>query len=153
MQEYLTQTEQLRKVHGDWAVQYRYTYGVAGERFFREIKDNGRLVASSCPKCKRRFLPPNMYCEDCFVEMTEYGPVEGTGTVQSFTVLHESLDETPLSEPVVAAFVQFEGVSGGLLAPLRDVKPDQVTIGMPVKLALNTEQPTHGAADICWVRA
>lgn len=153
MLEYLTQPEQLRKVHGDWAVHYRYTYGVAGERFFREMKDHGHLVASTCPKCKQRFLPPSMYCEDCFVEMTDYTPVKGHGTVQSFTVLHDSLEETPLAEPIVAAFVQFDGVRGGLLAPLRGVKPDQVRIGQAVKAAINTQQATHSITDLVWVPA
>ena len=150
---YLTKTDQLRDAPGDWGVHYRYTYGVAGERFFREVKDHGRLVASSCPKCQRRFLPPSQYCEDCFVEMTEYEPVEGAGTVHSFTVLRTSLEETPLPEPLVAAFVKFDGIDGGLLAPLRGVKPDQAKIGMPVKLALETDQPTHSAADLGWVPA
>ncbi len=153
MREYLTQTAQLRQVPSDWGVYYRYTYGVAGERFFREQKDHGHLVASVCPKCGRRFLPPSLYCEDCFVEMTEYQPVPGVGTVQTFTVLHESLDESPLPEPLVVAFVQFEGVHGGLLGTLRGVRPDQVRIGQPVKLALRTGQPTPSAADIGWVPA
>ncbi len=150
MHEYLTQPEQLRQVHGDWQVHYRYTYGVAGERFFREIKNTGQLVASSCPKCSKRFLPPSLYCEDCFVEMTEYSPVEGAGTVQSFTVLHDSLENAPLPEPIVAAFVQFDGVSGGLLGPLRGLKPDQVKIGQRVKPVIETGQPTHSIVDLAW---
>lgn len=153
MQEYLTQCEQLRKVHGDWGVHYRYTYGVAGERFFREIKDKGHLAASSCPKCKQRFLPPSLYCEDCFAEMSDYQPVQGAGTVHSFTVLHDSLEDKPLPEPIIAAFVQFEGVRGGVLAPLRGVKPDQVKLGLRVKPVINKDQPTHGPADICWMPA
>ena len=153
MHEYQTQTEQLRKVHGDWGVYYRYTYGVAGERFFREMKDRGHLVASTCPKCRKRFLPPSQYCEDCFVEMTEYSPVASAGTVQSFAVLHESLDETPLPEPIIAAFVQFDGVSGGLLAPLRGIRPDQVKIGERVKAVIEKQKPTHSIADLSFAPA
>ena len=153
MREYLTQNTEPRKVHGDWTVHYRYTYGVAGERFFRELKDRGHLVASTCPKCKKRFLPPNQYCEDCFVEMTEYAPVQGNGTVHSFTVLHESLEETPLPEPVIAAFVQFEGVAGGLLAPLKGVTPDRVKIGLKVKPVLEAKQPQHSMQDLSWAPA
>jgi len=153
MREYLTQNEQPRTVYGNWGVHYRYTYGVAGERFFRELKDRGHLVASVCPKCRRQFLPPSLYCEDCFVEMTEYVPVEGHGTVYSFTVLRESLDETPLATPIVAALVQFDGVAGGLLAPLQGVSPDKVEIGMKVRAAIRAEKATASIADLSWVPA
>ncbi len=153
MHEYLTRSDQLRQVHGDWQVHYRYTYGVAGERFFRELKDHGHLVASTCPKTGKRYLPPSLYCEDTFVEMTEYSPVQSPGTVQSFTVLHDSLENEPLAEPIVVAFVEFDGVSGGLLAPLRDVKPDQVKIGLKVKPAIDTKQPTNSMVDLAWVPA
>lgn len=133
MQEYLTKNVEPKTVFGDWPVWHRYTYGVAGERFFREMKEHGRFVASTCPQCRRSFLPPIMYCEDCFVEMTEYRPVEGPGTVESFSVLHESLDETPLAEPILIAFVRFDGVTGGWLAPLAGVAPEEVHIGIRVK--------------------
>jgi len=150
MREYLTQNEQPRQVFGDWGVHYRYTYGVAGERFFRELKDHGHLVASKCPQCGRRFLPPSLYCEDCFVEMSEYAPVSGPGTVHSFTVVHESLEETCLAEPIVAAFVTFEGVTGGLLAPIKGVAPQQVAIGMKVQPVVETARPTHSICDLSW---
>ncbi len=150
MREQLTRNLEARAVHGDWGVWYRYTYGPAGERFFREIKDRQRLVASVCPKCGRRFLPPSLYCEDCFVEMTEFQPVAGTGTIDSFTVLHDSLEETRLAEPIIVALVRFEGVTGGCLAPLKGVKPDAVRIGMKVKPVFNTQQPTNSIADLSW---
>ncbi len=153
MREYVTQNTEPRAVRGDWGVWYRYTHGVAGERFFRELKDHKRLVASKCPKCQRSFLPPNLYCEDCFVEMTEYHPVAGSGTVESFTVLHESLDETPLAQPIVAVLVRFEGTAGGLLAPLKGVRPDQVKIGMKVKPEFEAKAPTHSIRDLAFVPA
>jgi uncharacterized OB-fold protein len=150
MREYLTSNAALRKVSGEWGVWHRYTHGLAGERFFRAMTDQRQLLGSVCPKCGRTWLPASLYCEDCFVEMTEFRPVGDTGTVASFTVLHESLDEERLSEPLVAALVTFEGVSGGLLAPLRGVAPEQVRVGMRVRAVFNTEQPTRTIADLSW---
>ncbi len=152
MREYVTSTTQLKPVTGDWGVWHRYTHGVAGEKFFRALKDKRELTASECPKCKRTFLPASLYCEDCFCEMTATKAVSGAGTVASFAILRESLDETPLPEPVVAAFVQFDGVSGGLLAPLRGVKPEQVRIGMRVKPQI-AAQPSGAITDLSFVPA
>jgi uncharacterized OB-fold protein len=133
MSEKLTRNVDLKPVLGEWAVWHRYTYGVAGEKFFREMKNKARLVASVCPKCQKKFLPPSLYCEDCFVEMTKYKPVDGAGEVASFTVLHQSLDETPLSEPLVIALVRWNDVTGGWLAPLLNIDPTKVRVGLKVK--------------------
>lgn len=133
MREYNTKNSDVTIVAGEWGVWHRYTYGVAGEKFFREMKDHGRLVASLCPKCQIAVLPANQYCENCFAEMTEHRPVGDAGTVYSFTVLRESLDEAPLAEPLVVALVRFEGVTGGWLAPLKGVPADQVRVGQRVK--------------------
>jgi len=92
-----------------------------------------------------------LYCEDCFAEMSENRPIAGTGTVHTFSVLHESLEETRLEKPIIAAFVQFDGVTGGLLAPLEGVSPDKVQIGMKVKAAFNTKSPTKSILDLTWV--
>jgi len=46
--------------HGDMEAQYIYTAGIAGERFFRELKDNGKLVGTRCPKCDITYMPPRM---------------------------------------------------------------------------------------------
>jgi len=148
MREYLTKTTELKAVFGEWPIYHRYTHGVAGERFFRELADQGRVVASTCPQCKRAFVPPSMYCEDCFAEMKEYRPVGDTGAVDSFTILHESLDETTLPEPLVIALVRFEGVKGGLLAPVKGVAPDQMRIGMKVKTVIDKKKPTYSLRDL-----
>src|SRR5881628_2016535 len=49
-------------------LEFHYTAGVAGEEFLRELKDNGRLIASKCPKCKNSYVPARMYCATCFIE-------------------------------------------------------------------------------------
>jgi len=145
MHEYLTSNVRAKTVIEDWPLWYRYTHGVAGERLFREMKDHGRLLCGVCPQCGHAFLPPSLYCEDCFAEITTYRPVEGNGRVATFCVLHESLDEQPLDEPVVVALVEFEGVRGGWLAPLRDVPPDQVEIGMAVRPVWKPDGQREGA--------
>jgi uncharacterized OB-fold protein len=68
-------------------------------------------------------------------------------------VLHQSLDEEPLPQPIIAAFVQFDGIEGGLLAPLKNASPAQVKIGMPVKPQIDPKHGTNTIADLSWVPA
>ena len=133
MWDKMSRPGESRRWMGDIPIHHRYTAGVAGEAFFRAMRDEKRLLASQCPGCGDLLLPARMYCERCFRKTSEWVPVEGPGTVRTFTVLHLSLDEEPLEEPVIAAFVAWEGVRGGLLHRLGDVDAGDVRTGMRVE--------------------
>ena len=133
MWEKIGRPDQAGHWRGDIPVHHRYTAGVAGERFFKAMRDERRLLASQCSTCGDAFLPPKMYCERCFEETGDWVPVEGPGYVRSFTVLHLSLDEAPIEEPIVVGFVAWEGIRGGMIHRITEVTPDSVKTGMAVE--------------------
>ena len=71
MLEKISQAHQARQVQGEVPIYHRYTLGVAGDRFFKAMRDHQQLLASPCPKCQDRLLPPKMYCERCFEETSD----------------------------------------------------------------------------------
>jgi len=121
---------------GNIPVTNLYTVGVAGQRFFDALKRDGVLLGSKCPKCGSVTLPPSLFCEPCFVQCHEFVPVGPKGRVRSFTLARLDLDEQRVKRPKVVAFIEFEGVHGGLLYYLGDVRPTRVRIGMPVEPVL-----------------
>lgn len=121
-----------------------YTYGVAGERFFREIKDNGRLMGARCPKCNLVYLPPRLYCERCFSALEEWLEIPNRGTVHTFTVAHIDLDGNRLEKPAIIALVRFDGVYGGLVHRLGKIEPEKVCLGMPVKVVFKQQRAREG---------
>lgn len=134
MLEKLKQPQNARQVSGEVPIYHRYTLGVAGERFFKELRDRRRILASPCPKCRDRLLPPKTYCERCFEETSDdWVPVQGPGYLRSFTVLHRSLEEEPLDPPMVVALIGWPGVRGGLIHRVLGVDPNQVKLGMAVE--------------------
>ncbi len=147
MWEKITRPDQARQIRGEIPIHHRYTLGVAGERFFKELRDNRRLLASRCPKCREAFLPPKIYCELCFEETTEWTPVEGPGYVKTFTLVHLSLDEEPLEEPETVAMIGWEGIRGGLLHRVARVEVDDALMGMAVEPVWEEER-TGSLADI-----
>jgi uncharacterized OB-fold protein len=103
------------RVEGDFPVYFRYTVGLAAERFFREIKDNARLVASRCVKCNLNYLPPRIYCERCMSNLVDYVPIENAGTVDTFTICRKDPEGKDLSNPVSIALVRFPSAHGGIV--------------------------------------
>jgi len=103
------------RIEGDFPIHFRYTTGVAGEKFLREIKDNGRLVAAMCHNCQLNYLPPRIYCERCMSKLEEYVQVENAGIVQCYTICTQDNEGRQLPEPVNIAFVRFPSAHGGLI--------------------------------------
>lgn len=143
--ERITDPRELRGWPGEIPVAQQYTIGPAGERFFREIKDKGRLMGARCSQCQVLYLPPRLYCEQCFSELIEWEEAPNRGRVHSFTVLHVDLDGNRLPEPELFAVVQIDGSHGGLIHRLRKVQPEDVYIGMPVETVFRKKQQRTGS--------
>ena len=105
----------VSRVEGDFPVYFRYTVGVAGEKFLREIKDNGRLIGSRCRKCGVTYIPPRIYCERCMTRLDEYVNIGNTGTVESYTTCHKNALGEALRQPTTVALVRFNGTHGGII--------------------------------------
>lgn len=123
----------------------QYTYGIAGERFFREIMDNGKLMGTRCNQCHLLYMPPRIYCERCFSELEEWCEIGGKGSIHTYTFAYVDLDNVRLTEPVLLALVKFPGVYGGLVHRLGEVKPEEVEIGMPVEIVLKPKEERIGS--------
>src|SRR5438093_1251814 len=146
--ERTTDARKFRHWEGDVEADYIYTSGVAGERFFVALRDEGRMLASRCAACKLDYLPPRMFCEDCFAELTEYVDVPRAGQVAAVTVAHVDRTGAKLSQPQVWAFVTFEGIRGGLFHRLL-VAPKKARAGLSVRVRLKPRNGRTGTiADI-----
>ncbi len=150
--EKVTQVSQTKPWYGELSpgppeptLYGQYTYGIAGERFFREIKDNGRIMGAKCEKCALLYVPPRIYCERCFSELGEWREIEGKGRVHTYTVAYVDLDGTRLAEPALLALVKFPGVYGGLVHRLGEVKVEEVEIDMPVEVVLKPKEKRTGS--------
>jgi len=136
---------------GNLPVTSRYTFGLAGERFFRAIKDEGRILGTRCPECEITYVPATLFCERCMAELTEWVDVGDTGEVHTYTVLFEDLDGNPLPEPEIVAFVRMG--DGGLVHRLAEVEPDELYIGMMVRPVFKPPEERVGSIlDILYFR-
>ena len=129
--------EGTRVWHGTMPVQFLYTPGAAGLRFFRTLKERGVLAVTRCAECGVTYLPPRLYCENCFADLGKaWREVAGRGRVHTFTLLHVDREGRRLEPPDIVAFVRIDGTDGGLVTRLVNVAPSEVRLDMPVQMVL-----------------
>ena len=132
--------EKVDKLHratawrGEMPLSSRYTAGIAGETFFREIKDNARIMGTRCMNCGLVYVPAAIFCERCFAQLDEWVPVSNRGAVFTYTVLYRDLDNRPLDPPALLAYVKLEGSTGGLVHYLGEIDPEDVYVGLEVEI-------------------
>ena len=152
MLDKLKNPQQARQVSGEVPIYHRYTLGVAGERFFKTLRDERRILVSPCSKCQDRLLPPKTYCERCFEETTdEWISLEGPGYLRSFTVMHRTLDEETLDTPIVVGLIGWHDVRGGLIHRVEVAGLAEVSLGMAVE-PVWSEERTGAMSDISHFR-
>ncbi|MCR4404310.1 MAG: Zn-ribbon domain-containing OB-fold protein [Candidatus Acetothermia bacterium] len=132
---------------------YHYTVGLAGERFFTALREEGKLLGARCESCGVTYIPPRIYCEECFAELDEYVDLGLEGEVRSFTIARIDRDGRPLDPPEIRALISFGEDTTDLLHLLGEVEPEEVYIGMEVEAVLKPKREREGkVTDIRYFR-
>jgi len=129
----ITNPMHIRHWLGDMEADYIYTLGIAGERFFKEIKENERIMGAKCPCCNIIYVPPRMYCEKCFARLEKWVDVGKKAVIHTFTVAAIDVDGRKLEKPMIYALMKFSGACGGLIHKIEETTPEKVKIGMEVE--------------------
>ncbi|MCX7841180.1 MAG: Zn-ribbon domain-containing OB-fold protein, partial [Anaerolineae bacterium] len=132
---------------GNLPVYHRYTAGVAGEKFLRALKDEGKLFGAKCPKCGYVYVPARLYCERdaTHLDDTTWVPVGPEGELVSFSAVYIDLDGNHLDTPQWVGLVRLKGASGVLVHYLGEVKPEALRAGMSVQVVLKPANERVGS--------
>jgi uncharacterized protein len=130
MDEKITSEAKVRVWTDHIPLQWKYTAGVAGDRFLRLLMQ-GKIQASECKNCKKSYLPPKIFCKDCFSQLNDWKDIdENTGSIYSFTTLPNKKDGGK-EETIV--LIRFDGIEGGLIGRMKSSKEEKPRIGMKVR--------------------
>lgn len=126
---------------------FAWSTGVAMSRFLDELK-NGKIIATTCNKCRRIMVPPRIYCEKCYKPTDGWTYIKDTGVINTFSVSFLAADATRLKEPIIVAIVNLDGASEGMgiihrIEEVSDWK--KVKIGMKVKAIWKPPKERTGA--------
>lgn len=119
-------------VDGEIRLTFRYTHGIAGERFALGLK-NGKFIGSKCSACGRVFLPAKQFCEVCFKEINEFVDIPNRGTVYART-------STPGGDLIAA--IEMEGTDTLIY---HRVKSEEIDTGSCVKAVFKPPKERKGS--------
>lgn len=141
----VSKSRDLKVWEGEFPVQYLYTCGIAGEVFFREIKDNGKLKGLRCHQCGKVYVPPSIYCEECFNRLDEWVDVGNQGHLYSFTRSHLDRVGKRLEEPALLGAVNMDHTEGVLIHRLGEVEFSELKIGMRMEVVFKKPSERKGS--------
>lgn len=130
---------------GHMECDYSYTYGITGEKFFREIKENAKIFGTNCKNCGIIYVPPRLFCERCFERLKEWVKVGKRGKVYTYTIAYIDVDGFKLKKPVIWAMVKIDNVEGGFVHRLGEVDPKDVRIGICVEAVFKKKKDRVGS--------
>lgn len=136
---------ELTSYPGEIPTNYRYTLGIAGEDFFRKIKDEGVFTATKCEKCDVTYFPARIFCERCLSHLDKPFETAKTGEVFALTECFEEIDGSQKDKPQIIAAIKIDGVDTLFIHLLGGVKPDEAHIGMRVEAVLKAKKDRIGS--------
>jgi len=111
-------------------------------RFVDELAA-GRIMATVCKNCKKKYYPPRSDCSDCMTSEMEWMPIGVEGSLMTFTKIHVPPEHFAIRQPLMPfSSIQFEPCPFGILEvgeglrimgwiPKVDVK--KIKVGMKMK--------------------
>ena len=103
----------------------------------------GKLMGVRCASCGRLLVPPRPVCPSCYGTDVEWVELSGEGVVESYTIIHVAPPRFQEEAPYIVAIVRLrEGVR--LPGRLVGAKPEDVKVGMPVKVEFVSEASEEG---------
>jgi len=111
-------------------------------RFAKELAE-GKIMATLCKKCGKKYYPPRADCSDCMSSEMEWKPIGGEGKLVTFTKIYVPPEHFAIRQPLMPfSSVQFEPCPIGILEvedglrimgwiPKIDVK--KIRVGMKLK--------------------
>lgn len=138
------QQEELLRVPVHMKLHYRFSAGNHYIKFFREMKESGKIMGIKCTECGRVLLPPRPVCGECFARTGEWVPVGPKGTVRAYTSIYlkfiDGSTGKPRPIPYGSGLIQLDGAFSTINHILEEGDPEKLYIGMRVEAVLKKKR-------------
>lgn len=104
--------EPVQEIPGRWDIPYVYSVGETAGRFLQGLTER-KLMGTHCPNCRRTFVPPRSFCEECFIPLKEWRTLGAEGTIEAATIVSEPFAGMP-PPPYALGYVKLDGADTAL---------------------------------------
>ena len=118
---------------------YDYVASPEESAFGRGLKE-GRILAQSCPQCRKVYVPPRGACPTCGVPTSEPLELPDTGIVTTFCIVNVPFLGQKIKPPYVSAYVLLDGADIAFLHLVLGTAASDVRMGMRVKAVWKPEE-------------
>jgi uncharacterized OB-fold protein len=126
-----------RRISYHAVLPFRYSAGRAASRFFAELRDHKRIMATRCSKCGKAYVPPRPVCGECFMPLEEWVEVGPGGTLVGFTVVYfpflDPLTGKERPVPYGYGFILLDGVSTKIQHFIQETDISKLRFGLRVE--------------------
>jgi uncharacterized protein len=122
---------------------------MSSPKYWREMPQRYRFEAKKCIKCDKVMFPPRIVCPACGSRNFADAPLNDHGQVETFTVIRVAPSGFGDQVPYAVAIVNLgDGVK--ILCQIADIEPDELKIGLPVRLEFRKIQQEGHDGIICY---
>jgi uncharacterized OB-fold protein len=130
----------------DMTIHYIYSVGEL-TKFFKEIRDNGKLFGTRCTKCGFGFFPPRLNCQKCYAPC-EWVELSGKGEIVAGTLIHFAVSNFGDKVPLTIAFIKMDemdmAIRHTVVMKQEDKKMENLKKGSRVKIAFKPKEQREG---------
>ena len=101
---------------------------------FVKYLEEGEIAATKCKACGKLYFPPRANCIDCLSNDVEWIPLSGRGKLITYTTAYFA--PAGFEAPYTLALAELEEGVRVFTRISKDVKEDEIELGMNVKLVL-----------------
>ena len=114
-------------------MRYSYSAGPVRSKFLLYLRDEQKIMGVKCPSCGEVYVPARPTCIKCFEDMGDWVEVSDEGTLETYTIVHESRAACKLDVPFAFGIIRLDGADTSLVHRLGKVDFEKIHIGMRVK--------------------
>lgn len=118
--------------------EFNYSYGKIS-RFFRELKDNKRIMGTRCSKCGLVFCPPTSDCPRCWVP-TEWVDIGSKGILLHYTIIGLPPLWLKRKVPFTLGLIKLDGADTGLMHFVNETDKKKLKNGLRVEAVFAEER-------------
>ncbi|OPY70912.1 MAG: hypothetical protein A4E57_00228 [Syntrophorhabdaceae bacterium PtaU1.Bin034] len=101
---------------------------------FVDFLGEGKIEGTACKKCGAKFFPPRADCSSCFSKEMDWFDMPKKGQLETFTIAYYAPFGFEADPPYTMGVVDFGGGLKLFARLAKDMKPEDVKVGMDVTI-------------------